>query len=141
MSDGSPPLGDDDPLTHGTVKTGCSADTKSSVSYYHDYTCDNSVKSVTNSFDQCMPIFHSDASNSNPTYANYIFGDCLRSSSSNSADDDELSMSSAAYAGSISGALIGGLVVGIVVSLVIGLVCLKCGSTKASKGLNERLVN
>jgi hypothetical protein len=143
VADGSAPINTDDPFAHGTVSTGCTTDTKSSIYYYHDFTCENAVKTVTSSFDQCMPVFSSDATNNNPSFANYKFGDCLKSSSasSNSADDDELSMSQADYAGSISGALIGGMVFGIIVTLIVGIVCLKCGSTKKSDGLNEKLVD
>jgi hypothetical protein len=114
-------------LSSPSVLATCSSSSTSILTSYYDEDCKKSQSSLTNSYAQCVLLKDKSATNSNPNYDNYRFGDCRSSSKSNS-NDDEVTLSEDEYGGFISLSLIAGVLLGAGIGVAVLLFC--CGYSK-----------
>jgi hypothetical protein len=100
------------------------------VDYYYDTTCSSSFETQTSSFDQCLQLYSSTATEDSPSFSNFVYGICQSesgspSTSTSSSDDDEVSFTESEYAGAVTGTLICGTLIGAVAVMVVLVFC--CG--------------
>jgi hypothetical protein len=104
----------------------CASATSYTGETYYDTKCTYLEQRTISEFDSCEIEYNSGATDREPSFENYRYGVCQSSSGSNSADDDEVSLSQASFDGVVSGSAIAGLLLGIVITAISMLVCCSC---------------
>ncbi len=118
----------------------CYSDTSGATTYYVDDTCTTRKDTVETDFDQCLEVFDSKATSTNPSFENYLYGSCRDSSTT--SNDDEVTLSEGEYAGRVVGVLIGGSILGAILCFVIlYCCCMKLLVAAQANKLKEKLVD
>jgi hypothetical protein len=98
----------------------CSSDSISSVESFYDSTCSKSYKYTSTRVSLCQFRYDQEGSDN---YDNYVYGYCPGSHSN--SNNDDVTLSSADYAGAVTGTLFAGIVIGVVVIVLSLIFCCK----------------